>query len=43
MPNREKEPYELAARALCKLHGYPPNIKMDDGPMWMKTRNTEAP
>jgi hypothetical protein len=29
-----KSPRELAARALCKLNGHPPDIKMDGSPMW---------
>lgn len=35
MPKREKDPRELAARALCELHGHPPDITMDGKPMWM--------
>lgn len=29
-----KPPLERACRALCKLHGHPPDIKMDGRPMW---------
>lgn len=35
MPKRQKDPRELAARALCELHGNPPNIPFEGKPMWM--------
>ena len=31
---KEKPPRERAARALCKLEGHPPYIRMDGQPMW---------
>lgn len=34
MPKRQKDPRELAARALSEFHGNPPDIKMDGKPMW---------
>lgn len=35
MTRKPKDPYELAARALCQFHGHPPDITMDRKPMWM--------
>tara|TARA_R100000365_G_scaffold3696_1_gene13719 strand:+ start:22075 stop:22275 length:201 start_codon:yes stop_codon:yes gene_type:complete len=34
MPRKPKDPRELAARALCDLHGHPPDAKMDGKPLW---------
>tara|TARA_A100001391_G_scaffold52936_1_gene32313 strand:+ start:2789 stop:2992 length:204 start_codon:yes stop_codon:yes gene_type:complete len=34
MARKPKDPREIAARALCDLHGHPPDIKMDGRPMW---------
>lgn len=34
MAQQIKPPRERAARALCQLHGHPPDIKMDGAPMW---------
>jgi len=31
---KEKPARERAARALCELQGYPPDIKMEGSPMW---------
>lgn len=28
------DPRERAARALCQLHGHPPDIEMDGRPTW---------
>ena len=33
MPS-QKPPRERAARALCKLHDVPPDIKFEGRPMW---------
>lgn len=35
MPRMVRSPRERAARALCDLHGHPPDIKMDGQPMWV--------
>lgn len=32
---REKDPRELAARALCDHRGLPPDLRFRGGPMWM--------
>ena len=34
MPWRVQSPRERAARALCEMHGHPPDIVMDGRPMW---------
>lgn len=33
--NASKPARERATRALCALHGHPPDIKMDGQPMWV--------
>lgn len=35
MARKIRSPRERAARALCELHGHPPEIKMEGHPMWM--------
>lgn len=35
MPRHQKDPREVAARALCEFHGNPPNIPFEGKPMWM--------
>lgn len=35
MARKIRPPRERAARALCELHGHPPDIKMEGHPMWM--------
>ncbi|MBW3243127.1 hypothetical protein KUV57_10500 [Epibacterium sp. DP7N7-1] len=35
MARKIRSPRERAARALCELHGHPPDIKMEGHPMWM--------
>lgn len=34
MPRKPKDPREMAARALCDLHGHPPDAKMNGEPIW---------
>ncbi len=38
MARKIRSPRERAARALCELHGHPPDIKMEGHPMWMSYR-----
>ncbi len=35
MPRKPKDVREPAARALCRFHGVPANIKFEGKPMWM--------
>jgi hypothetical protein len=35
MPKKPRDARELAARALCRFHGVPENIRFEGRPMWM--------